>query len=111
MYVDVEELDLWTGALIEQPIGDGALGPLLEGMMAKQFTQLMAGDRMFYLWDDELTVGELSEIRNTSLADVIQRNSTVVGLQANVFFVPEPSGVVSLLLALGALLRCRRLTH
>ena len=53
-----------------------------------QFRHLRDGDRFFYLLDDELTAEEKTMIRETTLADVIRRNTGVATIQDQVFMAP-----------------------
>ena len=104
IYGSVDEVDSWIGALAEDPVHDGsALGPTLQIVITDQFENLMVGDRFFHLWDEELTAGDLDLIQSSTLAEVISRNTNVTGLQANVFFVPEPTSAMMCLMLLGLL--------
>jgi peroxidase len=53
-------------------------------IIADQFQRLRDGDRFFYL--NQFHGAQLSAIQNTSLADIIARNTTTTNLQSNVFF-------------------------
>ncbi len=92
-YGSVNNIDLWIGLLAEDDVVGGSIGPLAVAIIADQFKRLRNGDR---LWYENVFVGdELLQLQRTSLADVIERNTTVVGLQQNVFFMlPEIRGSV-----------------
>jgi hypothetical protein len=83
-YGDVNNIDLWVGALAETHVAGGSVGPLLFRILSDQFERLRDGDRFWYQRD--LSGGELSLVQHTTLADVIARNTTTTNLQANVFF-------------------------
>lgn len=76
IYKSVEDIDLYTGALAEDPKGR-LLGPTLTCLIADQFLRLKIGDRFWYETYDPtigFTIEQLTEIRKTSLAGVICAN-------------------------------------
>ncbi len=75
VYQSVEQIDLWVGGLAEDPVNGGHVGPLLHHLLKLQFESLRDGDRYWYQWD--MTAAEMAEIDNTTLADVIRRNTTI----------------------------------
>ena len=105
-YGSVAEIDLWVGLLAEDALAGSALGSTMSLVVAQQFERLLVGDRFFYTWDDDLSAADVSMIMKTSLSDVIMRNTDIVGLQENVFFVPEPGG--AFLVCFGGLFLLRR---
>jgi hypothetical protein len=95
MYGDVDDVDLWVGGLAEAHIRGGSLGPLFTAIVADQFERLRDGDRFWY--ERDLNRRELAQVRSTSLADVISRNTTTTNLQDDVFyFHTSISGTVSI---------------
>ncbi len=104
---DVTQVNMWVGMLAEDIASDGALGPTMTTVVSNQFTDLMYGDRFFFMWDDDLSATELQIILDSKLSDVILRNTGIETLRSNVFFVPEPSHHGVLLLALLAMMRRR----
>ena len=73
----------------------GSAGPLVTRIIADQFSRLRAGDRLWY--QRNFSGQELDRIDRTTLADVIERNTGVRGLQDNVFvFQAQVSGTVFL---------------
>jgi hypothetical protein len=44
----VDDIDLYTGALAEQPLEGGFLGPTLTCLLTDQFIRLKRGDRFWY---------------------------------------------------------------
>ncbi|XP_050346823.1 peroxidase isoform X2 [Nymphalis io] len=76
IYKSVDDIDLYTGALAEDPKGR-LLGPTLTCLIADQFLRLKVGDRFWYETSDEtvrFTAEQLVEIRKTTLAGVICAN-------------------------------------
>lgn len=106
-YDCIEDVDLWLGAIAEDPVGGGLVGELLREILVDQFTRSRDGDRFFYPNDSVLN--ELfPNIGQTRLSEVILRNSTIGTMQARAFLaVPEPAhlSVWSLVLACAVRLR------
>jgi hypothetical protein len=95
LYGDVDNIDLWVGVLAEDHVRGASVGELAQTIVADQFERLRDGDRFWY---QRIFSGEsLRRIENTSLADIISRNTTMTNLQENVFFLrAEVSGRVYL---------------
>ncbi|KAI6195792.1 Oxidase/peroxidase, protein [Aphelenchoides besseyi] len=84
----VEDVDLLIGGLAERPIRGAAVGPTFACIIAKQFRNTKFGDRFWY----ENTIDpwgfsreQLTEIRKTTLAQVMCENSGMVLVQPHVF--------------------------
>ncbi|WDQ16319.1 peroxidase family protein [Rhodopirellula sp. P2] len=93
LYGDVNNIDLWVGLLAEDHTDDGSLGETATAIISDQFERLRDGDRFWY--ENTMTDREVREIENTSLGDVIARNTNVNSLQENVFFFsPTITGTV-----------------
>ena len=109
LYGTVDDLDLWVGLIAQDGATDSEVGWVMEAMLNKQFTSLVEGDRFFYLWDSNLTQAEIDMISNTTLADIIARNTGLRYLSGNLFYaIPEPSSAMLCLVAMGVMLRRRR---
>ena len=86
LYGTVDNIDLWVGGLAEDHLPGSNMGETFSFIIIDQFQRLRDGDRFWY---ENVFSGEaLKEINNTTLADVIERNSEISGLQKNVFFAP-----------------------
>lgn len=93
LYGDVNNIDLWVGLMAEDHAEGGSLGETSSLIIADQFERLRDGDRLWY--ENIFSGRELREIEQTSLSDVIERNTNIDSLQSNVFFfAPEISGRV-----------------
>ncbi|XP_053616584.1 chorion peroxidase-like isoform X2 [Plodia interpunctella] len=80
IYKSVDDIDLYTGALAEDPRGR-LLGPTLSCLIADQFLRLKVGDRFWYETNDTtvgFTAEQLTEIRKTTLAGVICINEVLL---------------------------------
>ncbi len=93
LYGTVNNIDLWVGMLAENHVPGGNTGPLVARIMVDQFTRIRDGDRFWY--ERTYSGAALHQLRNTTLADVIRRNTGLVNLQSNVFtFKVSISGTV-----------------
>jgi len=76
-------------------VAGASIGELGKTIIADQFTRLRDGDRLWY--ENIFSGQELRQLQKTSLADIIERNTNVRGLQENVFFMQtEVRGQVTL---------------
>jgi peroxidase len=83
-YGNVNNIDLWVGGLAEDHLAGSSVGPTFQRILVDQFQRLRDGDRFWYEKDFQGT--DLQQIRRTTLADIIRRNTTTTNLQDNVFF-------------------------
>ena len=84
LYGSVDNIDLWVGVTAEDHLRGASVGPLASRIIADQFARLRDGDRFWY--QRSFSGKELAKLEATTLADVIERNTGVRGLQDNVFF-------------------------
>jgi len=85
-YESVDDIDLWTGGLAEDPTGNSQLGELFQSIMVRQFTELRDGDRFWY--QNFLPAIDQNIVQNTTLADIIRANTSIgEELPDNVFIV------------------------
>jgi hypothetical protein len=84
LYGNVNNIDLWVGAMAEDHVPGSSTGPLVRRILADQFERLRDGDRLWY--QRAFSGAQLAQLERTTLADVIERNTGVRGLQDNVFF-------------------------
>jgi len=87
VYDSVDDVDLWVGALAEDHLPGSSVGELMQTVLVDQFSRIRDGDRLWY--QNQFSGRELRDLEQTTLSDVIERNSDVTGLQDNVFFTPE----------------------
>ena len=97
-YGSVDDLDLWPAALAEDHADGASVGETLQAVIGDQFRRLRDGDR-FWFENDPFFVANsdlLDEVRSTTLADVIRRNTTVGDeLADNVFVVAAVNETVA----------------
>ncbi len=79
VYVSVDDIDAWVGGLAEDPVGGGQVGELFSTVLIDQFVRTRDGDRF---WSESfLSEEEVEEIWNTTLSDIIERNTDVGEMQ------------------------------
>jgi hypothetical protein len=89
LYVTVDNIDAFVGALAEDHVPGTSAGPLLHGIVGNQFLRLRDGDRFFYTNDallDSAKVKAVLDIDKVSLAQIIRLNTGVQNLQDEVFY-------------------------
>ncbi|XP_053677661.1 peroxidase-like [Anopheles nili] len=70
-YSSVDDLDLFVGALFEEPLAGSMMGPTFQFIMKQQFLAARTGDRYFFEaggQEGSFSAGQLAEIRKTTLA-------------------------------------------
>jgi hypothetical protein len=82
-YGTVDDIDLWVGGIAEDHVPGSSLGPTFSRIIADQFERTRAGDR--YWFENTFKGAKLKALQNTTLADVIKRNTTVTNLQPEAF--------------------------
>lgn len=78
IYTEPADVDVYTGGLSEPPEGDAILGPLLQCLITDQFVRMKKGDSFWYERTkgvQRFTGAQLKQIRGTTLASVLCRNS------------------------------------
>lgn len=48
VYQSPEDMDLWIGGLLEEPVEGGVVGATFANILADQFSRFKRGDRYFY---------------------------------------------------------------
>ena len=85
-----DNVDLWTGGLAEQHAEGSLLGPTFTTIIADQFERLRDGDP--YYFENALDPADVRMVKNTTLSDIITRNTDATDMQADVF-MNVPRGV------------------
>merc|ERR1712209_388642 len=79
VYRDVDDIDLYVGGFLEAAHEDSILGPVFKCIIGDQFARLKKGDKFFYdlglSQQRAFTLGQLEEIRKTSMARIICDNT------------------------------------
>jgi peroxidase len=85
-----DNVDLWTGGLAEQHARGSLLGPTFTTIIADQFERLRDGDPFYF--ENALDPADVRMVQNTTLSDIITRNTDATNMQADVF-MNVPRGV------------------
>ncbi|NNE26619.1 MAG: T9SS type A sorting domain-containing protein, partial [Saprospiraceae bacterium] len=93
LYGNVNNVDAWVGMLAEEHLNNAIVGPLVKTIIEKQFQLLRDGDRFYYENDPAFTQEEIDIIKNTSLHDIIMRNTGISLMQKNVFSAMPHSAI------------------
>ncbi|XP_014275345.1 peroxidase [Halyomorpha halys] len=78
LYQNVDDIDLFVGAMGENPVQGAILGPTFLCLIGDQFARLRRADRFFYEEANQpssFSSDQLTEIRKTSLARILCDNS------------------------------------
>uniref|UniRef100_A0A034VZV8 Chorion peroxidase n=2 Tax=Bactrocera dorsalis TaxID=27457 RepID=A0A034VZV8_BACDO len=80
VYRHPDDIDLWVGGLLENPLNDAVVGSTFSEIIADQFSRFKHGDRYFYEYGKDVNPGaftleQLDEIRKTSMARLICDNA------------------------------------
>ena len=87
-YETIHDVDLWVGGLAEDNVEGTQLGALFTAIVAEQFDRTQEGDRSFGKL--HRSVRDLkAELEETTLADIIVRNTEVETIQEDVFVFEE----------------------
>ena len=80
LYHSPEDIDLFVAGLAESRVPGGLTGRTFTCILAKQFSALKTGDRFFFTHNDQrgtFDLEQLSEIRKTTLRDIICQNTDI----------------------------------
>jgi hypothetical protein len=83
-YGNVNAIDLWMGGLAENHSPGAMIGETFGLIIAQQFNNLRAGDRLWYE-NQGLDPRTLDEIEDTTLSDLILRNTDTQNMQSDAF--------------------------
>src|ERR1700677_43774 len=90
IYGSVGNLDLFVGGLAENAdTADGSmLGPTFSKIISEQFANLRAGDRL-YFENQGFSPALMGQIQDTTLSDLILRDTNTTAIQADAFVATE----------------------
>jgi hypothetical protein len=94
-YGTVDKIDPFIGMLAENIVPGSDVGATCQAILVHQFVRLREGDRFFFLNESFNSFEQSLLAQGDDYADVIQNNTSITNLQADVFFNRlEISGVV-----------------
>lgn len=89
VYTSVDDVDAWVGGLAEDHIPGAMVGETFFLILRDQFERLRDGDRFWH--ESYLPADLLRQVRATTLAQIIRRNTTIrAEIQDNVFLAQAP---------------------
>ncbi len=87
-YGDVDKIDVWVGGLAEDHVEGAMVGPLLQKIIADQFTRLRDGDWFWY--ENVFRDADLQWLQSITLTKIIRMNTEIdQEIQDDVFFVTD----------------------
>ncbi len=90
VYDDVDAIDLWVGGLAEDAVDGGLVGETFARIITDQFLRIRDGDPQ---WSEAvLAPAERADLWGTTLAEVIERNTTIDSIQDQVFLAYTRTG-------------------
>ncbi|XP_050301684.1 peroxidasin isoform X2 [Anthonomus grandis grandis] len=97
LYGHPENIDVWVGGILEDPVRGGRVGPLFRCLLLEQFRRLRDGDRFWYENPSVFKPEQLVQIKQYSLARVLCDNGdNITRITENVFVLPElQEGIIS----------------
>lgn len=87
-YGSVDSVDLWTGGLAEDHAPGAFVGETFQAIIARQFTALRDGDRLYYE-NQGFDRRTLAQINATTLSDIVLRNTDANSIQPDLFVYYE----------------------
>src|SRR6476659_8686367 len=87
-YGSVDAIDLWTGGLAEDHVAGSVIGSTFGRIIGDQFTALRDGDQ-YYFENQNFDKQTLSEIKGTTLSDLILRDTDTTAMQSDAFVATE----------------------
>ncbi|MFY9757235.1 MAG: peroxidase family protein, partial [Pseudolabrys sp.] len=87
-YGSVDAIDLWTGGLAEDHVAGSVIGPTFGKIIGDQFSALRDGDQ-YYFENQGFDKQTLSEIKGTTLSDLILRDTDTTAMQSDAFVATE----------------------
>lgn len=95
LYETIDDIDPWVGMLAEDYMPGAMFGSTIKAILEEQFQRLRDGDRFYFEVDPGLSSEEKSVIRQTTMRDIIMRNSDIKVMQENVFQAMDRSDIPS----------------
>ena len=89
LYADVNDIDLYTGSMCEDPIPGAILGATSACIVAEQLKRSVTGDRYFFSHGEstgaKFSQTQLSALKSVKMFDVFCLNTNIASLQRKAF--------------------------
>ncbi|KAL3249344.1 hypothetical protein MRX96_056063 [Rhipicephalus microplus] len=91
LYKTPDNIDVWVGAIGEEPLPGSKVGPTLTCLLSLQFAKLRDADRLWYLNEGTFTAEQREELKRSSLARVLCENGdNITHVTRDVEQSPDP---------------------
>jgi peroxidase len=90
LYNTPDEVDLYVGGIVEEPLARSLVGPTFACIISEQFTRLRDGDRFFYKAPGIFTPAQVQSIESMTMSAIIcQTGNNFHEIPKIAFFVDE----------------------
>ena len=86
-FTSIDQVDLWTGGLSEHHMPGAMIGETFGTIIANQFEALRDGDQFYF--ENQLDPATVAMVKNTSLSDIMERDTDTGVMQADAFLTAE----------------------
>ncbi|KAK6025338.1 heme peroxidase, partial [Ostertagia ostertagi] len=99
LYRTPDELDLYVGGILEEPIEGSLVGPTFACIIAEQFVRLRDGDRFYFENEGVFTTAQMTALKAVTLSWVLCETSDGMGrIVPNAFTIDRGQRAVALLI-------------
>ncbi|XP_055915269.1 peroxidasin [Eupeodes corollae] len=93
LYGHPDNIDIFVGGILEDPVEGGKIGPLFQCIIVDQFRRLRDGDRLYYENPSVFLPEQLQQIKQANLARALCDNGDNINeITENVFILPKEQG-------------------
>ncbi|XP_021358723.1 thyroid peroxidase-like isoform X2 [Mizuhopecten yessoensis] len=89
IYGDVADIDLFAGAMTEEYVPGGKVGPTFGCLLGIQFQALKHGDRFWFESSNVFNTDQIIELKKMTLSKVMCLNYNMCNLQLRAFEIPN----------------------
>ncbi len=87
IYGGMDDIDPWVGMMGEESEDNTLFGATISRILKRQFAIVRDGDAYYFENDPFFDEDDIEEINNTTLSDIVQRNTSFNNYQNNLFFI------------------------
>lgn len=96
LYPSPNDLDLYVGGIIEEPIDGSFVGPTFACIIAEQFVRLRDGDRFYYENEGVFTPAQVAALKAVTLSSVLcETGDSMTRIVPNAFTIDRGEKAVS----------------
>ncbi|KAL3108041.1 hypothetical protein niasHT_018203 [Heterodera trifolii] len=95
-YASPDDIDLYVGAMVEDPVVGGLVGPTIACIIGDQFKRSRDGDRFYFENPGIFTDAQTTELKKTSLSRILCDNGDrITEVPSQAFLLPFSAGTSS----------------